>query len=112
VIFPDWSVDEDDLGWELQQVIQILANHKSKITLLIDVGDTSAEEADIVLAAIAMNLMMEAEIDITEELTISLIIDLNEIQWENLIPRINARVSLQHENQKVIVNKQVEQIPL
>ncbi len=112
VIFPDWSVDEDNLGWELQQVIQILANHKSKITLLIDVGDTSAEEADIVLAAIAMNLMMEAEIDITEELTISLIIDLNEIQWENLIPRINARVSLQHENQKVIVNKQVEQIPL
>jgi hypothetical protein len=58
VIFPDWSVDEDNLGWELQQVIQILANHKSKITLLIDVGDTSAEEADIVLAAIAMNLMM------------------------------------------------------
>jgi predicted O-linked N-acetylglucosamine transferase (SPINDLY family) len=112
VIFPDWSVDEDNLGWELQQVIQILANHKSKITLLIDVGDTSAEEADIVLAAIAMNLMMEAEIDITEELTISLVIDLNEIQWQNLIPRINARVSLQHENQKVIVNKQVEQIPL
>jgi predicted O-linked N-acetylglucosamine transferase (SPINDLY family) len=112
VIFPDWSVDEDNLGWELQQVIQILANHKSKITLLIDVGDTSAEEADIVLAAIAMNLMMEAEIDITEELTISLIIDLNEIQWQNLIPRINARVSLQHENQTVIVNKQVEQIPL
>ena len=112
VIFPDWSVDEDNLGWELQQVIQILANHKSKITLLIDVGDTSAEEADIVLAAIAMNLMMEAEIDITEELTISLVIDLNEIQWQNLIPRINARVSLQHENQTVIVNKQVEQIPL
>ncbi|MBD2389761.1 O-linked N-acetylglucosamine transferase, SPINDLY family protein [Aphanizomenon flos-aquae FACHB-1290] len=55
---------------------------------------------------------MEAEIDITEELTISLVIDLNEIQWQNLIPRINARVSLQHENQKVIVNKQVEQIPL
>lgn len=114
VIFPDWSVDEDNLGWELQQVIQILANHpdKSKITLLIDVGDTSAEEADIVLAAIAMNLIMEAEIDITEELTISLVINLNEIQWQNLIPRINARVSLQHENQTVIVNKQVEQIPL
>lgn len=114
VIFPDWSVDEDDLGFEVQQVIQTLANHpdKSKITLLIYVRDTSAEEADIFLAAIAMNLMMEEEIDITEELTISLLIDLNEIQWQALLHCINARVSLEHENQKVIVNKQVEQIPL
>ena len=114
VIFPDWSLDEDDLGFEVQQVIQTLANHpdKSKITLLIDVRDTSAEEADIFLAAIAMNLMMEEEIDITEELTISLLIDLNEIQWQALLPCINARVFLEHENQKVIVNKQVEQIPL
>ncbi|MDM3853520.1 MAG: DUF5672 family protein [Aphanizomenon gracile PMC649.10] len=113
-IFPDWSVDEDDLGFEVQQVIQTLANHpdKSKITLLIDVRDTSAEEADIFLAAIAMNLMMEEEIDITEELTISLLIDLNEIQWQSLLSQIHGRVSLVHDNQKVISRKQLGKIPV
>ncbi len=113
VIFPDWSVDEDDLGVEIQQVIQSIATHpdKSKITLLIDTSDTSGEEADVFLAAIAMNLMMEEEIDITEELTISLIVDLTEIQWQTLLPLINARVCLKHENQTVILSKQVEEIP-
>ncbi|MEH1890685.1 MAG: DUF5672 family protein [Nostoc sp.] len=114
VVFPDWSVDEDDLGVEIQQVIQSIATHpdKSKITLLIDASDTSGEEADIFLAAIAMNLMMKEEIDITEELTISLLGYLTEIQWQTLLPLINARVSLENENQTVILSKQVEQIPL
>ena len=113
VIFPDWSVDEDDLGVEIQQVIQHLATHpdKSKITLLIDASDTSGEEADIFLAAIAMNLMMKEEIDITEELTISLLGYLTEIQWQTLLPFINARVCLENENQPIILSKQVEQIP-
>ncbi|MBW4425772.1 MAG: hypothetical protein KME50_15295 [Nostoc desertorum CM1-VF14] len=113
VIFPDWSVDEDNLGVEIQQVIQSIATHpdKSKITLLIDTSDTSGEETDIFLAAIAMNLMMEEEIDITEELTISLIVDLTEIQWQTLLPLINARICLKHENQKIIIGKQVEEIP-
>ncbi len=113
VIFPDWSVDEDDLGVEIQQVIQSIATHpdKSKITLLIDTSDTSGEEADIFLAAIAMNLMMEEEIDITEELTISLLGYMTEIQWQTLLPLINARVCLENENQTVILSKQLEQIP-
>lgn len=114
IIFPDWSQPEDELGLELQEVIQTLATHPNseKITLLINTGDIDTEDAEIFLSSVVMNLMMEEEIDITEELTISLLIDLNEIQWQALLPCINARVSLEHENQKVIVKKQVEQIPL
>ncbi|MEH2005157.1 DUF5672 family protein [Nostoc sp.] len=113
VIFPDWSVDEDDLGVEIQQVIQSIATHpdKSKITLLIDTSDTSSEEADIFLAAIAMNLMIKEEIDITEDLTICLLGYMTEIQWQTLLPLINARVCLENENQTVILSKQLEQIP-
>ncbi|MBD2277690.1 FkbM family methyltransferase [Aphanizomenon flos-aquae] len=114
IIFPDWSQPEDELGLELQEVIQTLATHPNseKITLLINTGDIDTEDAEIFLSSVVMNILMEEEIDITEELTISLLIDLNEIQWQALLPCINARVSLEHENQKVIVNKQVEQIPL
>jgi predicted O-linked N-acetylglucosamine transferase (SPINDLY family) len=114
IIFPDWSQPEDELGLELQEVIQTLATHPNseKITLLINTGDIDTEDAEIFLSSVVMNILMEEEIDITEELTISLLIDLNEIQWQALLPCINARVSLEHENQKIIVNKQVEQIPL
>jgi predicted O-linked N-acetylglucosamine transferase (SPINDLY family) len=113
VIFPDWSVDQDNLGLEIQQVIQTLATHpdKNKITLLIDASDTSDEEADIFLAAIAMNIMMEEEIDITEDLTISLLVDLNEIQWQSLLLHMNARVCLEHENKIAVIRKQAETIP-
>ncbi|MFO5493888.1 MAG: tetratricopeptide repeat protein, partial [Cuspidothrix sp.] len=113
VIFPDWSVNEENLGLEIQQVIQTLAIHpdRRKITLLIDASDTSESEADIFLAAIAMNIMMEEEIDITEDLTISLLVDLNEIQWQSLLPHINARVCLEHENKIAVIRKQAEKIP-
>jgi predicted O-linked N-acetylglucosamine transferase (SPINDLY family)/predicted O-methyltransferase YrrM len=114
IIFPDWSQPEDELGLELQEVIQTLATHPNseKITLLINTDDMDIEDAEIFLSSVVMNILMEEDIDITEELRISLLIDLNEIQWQALLPCINARVSLEHENQKIIVNKQVEQIPL
>nr|WP_242039767.1 DUF5672 family protein [Anabaena sphaerica] len=114
VIFPDWSANEEDLGIEIQEIIQTLAynSDRNKITLLIDTSNTSPEEADIFLAAIAMNIMMEEEIDITEEFTISLLPDLTEIQWQHLLPQIYGRISLVNDNQKIISIKQLDKIPL
>jgi predicted O-linked N-acetylglucosamine transferase (SPINDLY family) len=54
---------------------------------------------------------MEEEIDITEDLTISLLVDLNEIQWQSLLLHMNARVCLEHENKIAVIRKQAETIP-
>ncbi len=64
VIFPDWSKSEESLGMELQKVIKAIASHpdKSKITLLIDNSNISAEDADLILSSVAMNLLMEEEL--------------------------------------------------
>ncbi|MEH2235268.1 glycosyltransferase [Nostoc sp.] len=114
IVFPDWSTEEEKLGLELMDVIQLITSHPNheQITLLIDINGIAQEEADLFLQGIAMNLMMEEEIDITEKLTISLLRDLTDSQWQSLIPCINARLVLEHENKQIVANQQVGQIPL
>ncbi|BBD64122.1 putative glycosyl transferase [Nostoc commune NIES-4072] len=114
IVFPDWSTDEEQLGLELMDLIQLIISHPNhkQITLLIDINGIVQEEADLLLQSIAMNLMMQEEIDITEELTISLLRDLTDNRWQSLIPCINARFVLEHENKQIVANQQVRQIPL
>jgi predicted O-linked N-acetylglucosamine transferase (SPINDLY family)/predicted SAM-dependent methyltransferase/glycosyltransferase involved in cell wall biosynthesis/predicted O-methyltransferase YrrM len=104
MIFPDWNQSEESLGLELQQVIKTLATQpdSQKTTLLIDTTDIAIEDAEMFLSSVAMNLMMEEDIDITEELEISLIEDINNIQWENLLPKIDARIILECDNKAAV----------
>jgi predicted O-linked N-acetylglucosamine transferase (SPINDLY family)/glycosyltransferase involved in cell wall biosynthesis len=104
MVFPDWSQSEESVGLELQQVIQTLATQpdSQKTTLLIDTTNIAIEDAEMFLSSVAMNLMMEEDLDITEELEISLIEDLSNIQWDKLLPRIDARIILECDNQAVV----------
>jgi AICAR transformylase/IMP cyclohydrolase PurH len=104
MVFPDWNQSEESVGLELQQVIQTLATQpdSQKTTLLIDTTDIAIEDAEIFLSSVAMNLMMEEDIDITEELEISLIEDMNNIQWQSLLPKIDARIVLECDNQSAV----------
>jgi predicted O-linked N-acetylglucosamine transferase (SPINDLY family)/glycosyltransferase involved in cell wall biosynthesis len=104
MVFPDWNQSEEAVGLELQQVIQTLAtqSNSQQTTLLIDTTNIAIEDAQMFLSSVAMNLMMEEDLDIMEELEISLIEDLNNIQWENLLPRINARIVLECDNQEAV----------
>ncbi|MEH2264240.1 glycosyltransferase [Nostoc sp.] len=114
IIFPDWSTDEEQLGLELMDLIKLITSHPNhkQITLLIDINGVAQEEADLFLQGIAMNLMIEEEIDITENLTISLLRDLTDSQWQSLIYCINARFVLEHENKQIVANPPVGKIPL
>jgi predicted O-linked N-acetylglucosamine transferase (SPINDLY family)/glycosyltransferase involved in cell wall biosynthesis len=104
MVFPDWNQSEESVGLELQQVIQTLATQpdSQKTTLLIDTTDIAIEDAEMFISSVAMNLMMEEDIDITEELEISLIENLNNIQWQNLLPKIDARIILECDNQAAV----------
>ncbi|MFO5440750.1 MAG: glycosyltransferase family 1 protein, partial [Dolichospermum sp.] len=98
IIFPDWTQAEDELGFELQEVIQTLANHpeNQKITLIIHIGNLTIEDAEMFLSSVAMNLLM-ADLDISDTIEISLIDKLGNMQWQSLLPRIYGRVILSNE---------------
>jgi glycosyltransferase involved in cell wall biosynthesis len=100
IIFPDWSLSEEEIALELERVIKTLATHpeSDRTTLLIDTHHISSEDAELLLSSITMNLLMQDDLDITEGLEISLIGDLAELQWKALLPRIRARIVLKNES--------------
>ncbi len=113
IIFPDWSQPEDLIYQDLASVITSLMNHPdiNQTTLLIDRGNLAEDEATLFISGVVMNLVMEEGLDVADELEISLVGQLNEMQWEVLSPRINARIVLEHENQQAIAQSKVEKIP-
>lgn len=104
IIFPDWSQPEEALLLELQEAIRTVATHpdKGQITLLIDTSGISAEDADMAVSSVAMNLMMESDLDVSEGPEISLVPQLSEAQWQALLPRLQGRIRLECENLEAI----------
>lgn len=113
IIFPDWSQPEDLLYQDLASAMTSLMNHpdRNQTALLIDRDNLTEEEATLFISGVVMNLVMEEGLDVADELEISLVGQLNEMQWEVLSSRINARIVLEHENQQAIAHNKVEKIP-
>ena len=105
IIFPDWFQDEELIGLELQRVIGAIANHRdrSKITLLIYANGISEEDANLLLSGVAMNLLIQDDLDV-EDLKISLVDKMETDQWEALLPRLQVRIVLKHENQEALAH--------
>ncbi|GAX41100.1 group 1 glycosyl transferase [Tolypothrix sp. NIES-4075] len=112
IVFPDWSQPEELLGLELQQIISAIAAHpdSDRTTLLIDTSNISLEDAELLLSGVTMNLLMEENLDVSEGLEISLIRDLADIQWEALLPRIQARIVLQDENKEALAQAKADNL--
>lgn len=113
IIFPDWSQPEDILYQDLASAMTSLMNHPdiNQTTLLLDRGKLTEEEATLFVSGVVMNFVMEEGLDVADELEISLVGQLNEMQWEVLSSRINARIVLEHENKQAIAQNKVEKIP-
>ncbi|BCL37787.1 hypothetical protein [Nostoc sp. MS1] len=114
IIFPDWHQPEDLITADLEEVIKAIAYHPDyeKITLLINANNIPTEEAELLLSGVAMNLLMEEDLDISEGLEIALLGNESEIQWETLIPHISAKITLRHEDQEGLTQVPVENIPI
>ena len=106
IIFPDWLQSEESLGLELQAVIKTLATHpdSEKINLLIYTGNIDAEEAAMFLSSIAMNLLLEEDIDISDGLGISPVWNLSPIQWEVVFNHVTGRIILEQEDKDTLVS--------
>jgi predicted O-linked N-acetylglucosamine transferase (SPINDLY family)/glycosyltransferase involved in cell wall biosynthesis len=113
IIFPDWSQPEESLSLELEQVIKKLASylHSQHITLLIEASNTDENYAELLLSAISMNLLMGDDLEVNEELQISFVRNLSEIQWQALLSKITARIILDPENQQALTRIKAANIP-
>lgn len=75
------------------------------MTLLIDtsnISENSEIDANLVLSSVVMNLLMEEDVDVTDGLEISPVGKLAPIQWEALLPRLQARILLKNENKQAL----------
>lgn len=110
IIFPNWSQPEESLIVDLERVFRWIASHpdKNQMTLLIDTSGISEEDANLIVSGAAMNLLMEEDLDVTQGLEISLVHRLGEIQWQALLPRIQARIILENENQQAMAQAKAE----
>lgn len=114
VLFPDWFAPEESLSWELEQVMKALTTHpeKSNISLLIETSNIAEEDANLILSSVMMNLLMQEEIDVEAGPEIGLFASLDTMQWEALLPQINARIVLEHENQLAISALELKALPI
>ena len=113
VIFPNWSQPEELIFLEIKSVINTIATHpdRSCITLLIDTTNISEEDANLVISGVAMNLLMEENLDVDEGPEISIVGQLSEIQLSALLTRAQARIILENENQRAIAATGINNIP-
>jgi hypothetical protein len=81
------------------------------MTLLIDNSNISAEDADLILSSVVMNLLMEEDLEVDEGPEIVLVGELSPIQWSVLIPQLQGQIKLQNENEKAKSEINAERIP-
>ncbi len=112
IIFPDWAQGDDAIAEPLATLLQqCAASHgETPTTLLIDTHAIAPELADQVVSGVIMALALEAGIDVTETLCISLVPHLGEIQWRALAPKLTARLVFSPENIAAVEAAQLQQL--
>ncbi|MFM6453969.1 MAG: glycosyltransferase [Planktothrix sp.] len=112
LLFLDWT-QEEQLYSQLSAIIKTLVNHpdKRQIKLLIDHQGIGDEDADLMLSSMMMNLLIEDELDVEEGPDVSLLGQLTQPQWSNLLSIVQGRICLDLENSATIEAVHADQIP-
>jgi len=100
IIFPDWQQDEEELSLTLTEVLRAIASHPQaqEITLIIDITNAENEEdAQLLVSAVTMNLILEEGIELPETTEIAFIGNLTSPQWEELSNLIQYRIKIPSE---------------
>jgi hypothetical protein len=114
IVFPDWSISSENLYTDLHTVLEkVLSRPDSdRIAVLIDANNTDADAADELLAEVVMNLVMQPDLELAREPQISLITDLDPLQWQFLLRRIQMRIKLDREDINVVRAVEVRNLPV
>ncbi|BAZ41960.1 group 1 glycosyl transferase [Calothrix sp. NIES-4101] len=114
IVFPDWLQSEEVLISELEEIVGKLAvlPNNASTTLIIDTSNSADNYAEFLLSAVSMNLLMQADIDISEGLEISCVNQLSDLQWQALLPCIHARIPLAIENKDSLIQANAEMLQI
>ncbi len=114
IAFLDWQQPEAVLIEDLSFALKAVLTHpqREQMTLLIDASDMDGETANLILSEMTMTLLMSGEFDDAVMPEISLVPLLGEMQWAMLRPRLQARLSLRHEDKGAITRSQVADLPV
>jgi hypothetical protein len=114
IALPDWQQPEDVLFAELADLLRavITAPDGKETTLLVDMGDLDAQEADFALSSVTLHLMEEEELEVGDDAPeITLLPPLSADQWNLLRPRLTARIDLPHNNTGAIARAGLHTLP-
>jgi glycosyltransferase involved in cell wall biosynthesis len=100
IVFPDWSQSAEDLQPTIEKLLKDLAAMEStqSLLLLVDAHEQDAEEVETFLSDIALTILLEEGLNVTENLTLLPLHDLNELHWQCLIPRLHGKITIQKES--------------
>jgi predicted O-linked N-acetylglucosamine transferase (SPINDLY family) len=104
IIFPNWLQTEEELIVELEQVLKAVVTHSdsNQITLFINIHSICEDDANLILSAVLMNLIVAENLDVEAGCEISLLGNLDDIEWQFLLSCLHARIMLEHENPDVL----------
>ncbi|MDJ1182177.1 hypothetical protein [Roseofilum casamattae] len=100
IIFPDWSQSEEILLFDLATVLQAAIQHpqNDEITLVVETGGISDEDADAAMSAAIMQLLMEENIDTSDSPELCLTGSLGRLQWQALASQLQGRLAMNAES--------------
>ncbi|MCL6436430.1 MAG: glycosyltransferase family 4 protein [Leptolyngbyaceae cyanobacterium HOT.MB2.61] len=104
IVFPDWQQPETILLQDLEMAIRTVLTYpeREQLTLLVYTGNGTSETANLALSEVTLNLLMAAELERETLPEVSLVPVLSEMQWQALLPRLQARLELEHEDEGAI----------
>lgn len=114
IILPNWSLSRDLLIPEIVKVIRSVSNNlrNQRTTLLIEGNGLNSDHFEVFLSDIALNLLIQEDLEIPEGLNISLVGNLDNIQWKYLLTRIQASIPIKHKDRKVLDSSIFTNIPI
>jgi FkbM family methyltransferase len=102
IFYPDWSQSEEAIFSDILMIVRSLWFHPDRyyMTLLIDHSNISEEDANLILSSVTMSILMQEDLDVSEESEIYLISNLTNTQCAALSPRIQSQVILKDEKSR------------
>jgi predicted O-linked N-acetylglucosamine transferase (SPINDLY family) len=85
--------------------------HSQNITLWIEASSIGADEANLVLSGVVMNLLMTENLDVTAGCDLCVLDHLDVNVWDSLLSHLHGRMILTYENQELLAILNFANIP-
>jgi hypothetical protein len=91
-IFPDWNADQERLASEISKVLTDISE-EDNCSLLVNLNNMDRQEVVLFFSDVAMNLMLEEDIDLSENINLSFV-NFTINQWKTLTPLLKGKLTL------------------